>query len=85
VASAHSVRVHVLQARMHTHLREQSHPAGTQARTCVCIYVLQALLNEYKALGSQREAAAQTACAKLEAELKRMQVRIVCVRLWVGG
>eukprot|EP00983_Pelagomonas_calceolata_P055204 1144039-Pelagomonas_calceolata.AAC.1 len=36
---------------------------------------MQALLSEYKTFGSQKEAAAQAACSKLEAELKRMQVR----------
>jgi len=46
----------------------------TVCTCCCCLLVLQVLLNEYKSFGSQREASAQAACSKLEAELKRMQV-----------
>lgn len=38
------------------------------------LYCLQALVAEYKSLGAQREAAAQAAASKLEAELKKAQV-----------
>jgi hypothetical protein len=34
----------------------------------------QALVSEYKSLGNQKEAAAQAAASKLEAELKKAQV-----------